>query len=230
MNKRTIFLICLSILAIIMVFHASYYFTNSWNVTEFVGLKTTPFKHIKGSLYRDDLWLTLFLIHITTGSIGILTALPQFIPKLREKSPQTHKRLGKLYISTVLVSSFIALYLSFYVEVTPVVSWQFYVGKIGFLMGSVGWFITSLFAFNHARKGRIESHKNWAIRSYAFTFTVVSFRVFYQIFYNVVELEFTDAYLLGILFSWPVTWSVGEALIWRRKILVVEEGFEVELG
>ena len=84
---------------------------------------------------------------------------------------EVHRRLGFVYMSSVAVgrSRPFAL-LGLHPNVRPSVSFG-----LGGLAGA--WIITTGMAFLAIRRGLVEQHKEWMIRSYVMTFAFVAFRV-----------------------------------------------------
>ena len=88
----------------------------------------------------------------------MLTGWTQFSKKLRSANINIHRVLGKIYVFSVLLSGSAGLYLSFYATGGLVASF-------GFGAMAVFWLSTTVMAFLTIKKGQVDTHRNWMIRS-----------------------------------------------------------------
>ena len=82
---------------------------------------------------------------------------------------KVHRKLGMLYMAGITVGSVGAVGLAF----------QTGGGLIfgsGLLALALAWITTTSFAYIAIRKGFVEQHREWIIRSYVVTFAFVTFR------------------------------------------------------
>lgn len=111
------------------------------------------------------------LLHITGGTVALLTAPWQFFSGLRGKSLNVHRRTGIVFLTGVAAGATGAIYLA----LTTTFGWAFGFGLLGL---AAAWITTSGMAYYAIRKRQIEIHKEWMIRAYVVTFAFVTFRVF----------------------------------------------------
>jgi len=111
-------------------------------------------------------WL---FVHITAGTLALLTGPMQFWTGLRRKNLTFHRWTGRLYLVGVGTGIIGAIALS----VTTTFDWGV-VNGIRFL--ALAWFVVTAMAYYTIRKGLVALHKEWMIRSYVVTFAFVTFR------------------------------------------------------
>jgi uncharacterized membrane protein len=114
-------------------------------------------------------WNIILLLHIVTASLAILIGPFQFFKKIRIKRKNLHRNLGKIYVTTILISGITGIYLSFY-------AFGGVISKVGFFTLSIVWLITTFMAYRHIRNKQFKLHENWMYRSYAVTFVAITFR------------------------------------------------------
>ncbi|HEV2400358.1 MAG TPA: DUF2306 domain-containing protein [Candidatus Sulfotelmatobacter sp.] len=111
-------------------------------------------------------WLFL---HITAGSLALLTGPMQFWTGLRRRNMTFHRWTGRIYLLGVGTGIIGAVGLS--------LTTTFDFGVVNGIRGLVlAWFVTSGMAYFTIRKGLVSFHKEWMIRSYVVTFAFVTFR------------------------------------------------------
>lgn len=65
------------------------------------------------ALLVNNLWNTMFYTHIILGGIALLIGWLQFNKKLRVKNLELHRKIGKIYVVSVLLSAISGLYIGF---------------------------------------------------------------------------------------------------------------------
>jgi uncharacterized membrane protein len=108
-----------------------------------------------------------FLIpHTLAGIFALLAGPINFSSRIRQRHPQLHRILGRIYVISVFVGAATGVALAS--------------GRPGF-PGTCGqasaWVVCTTAAFITARNRQIVQHRQWMARSYAVTFTFVSSRV-----------------------------------------------------
>ena len=111
-------------------------------------------------------WL---LIHIAGGLVALLSGPVQLWLGLHKVKMNVHRKLGILYMAGMTVGSVGAVELAFQTD-----------GGLIFGSGlftlALAWIATTSFAYFAIRKGFVEQHREWTIRSYVVTFAFVTFR------------------------------------------------------
>ncbi|MEM9934428.1 MAG: DUF2306 domain-containing protein, partial [Bacteroidota bacterium] len=165
----------------------------------------------KGTLGAHPLWLTAFYLHIILGGVALLVGWPQFFPKWRNRHLPLHRKLGKVYIGSILlVSGPTSFFLAF-----------FAFGGIGTKMGfgllAIFWFTSTLLAFLAVRRKQISSHKEWMIRSYALSLAAVSLRIYMPIMQAGFRWDFEYSYSWVAWICWIPNILVAEWIIFRQR-------------
>ena len=110
------------------------------------------------TLLADNLWNTMFYIHIVFGGIALLIGWLQFNKKLRLKNMQLHRIIGKVYIFSVLLSALSGFYIGYFAT-------GGIIAKSGFMTMAAAWFLTTFFGFTEIKKRNIIKHQKLMIYS-----------------------------------------------------------------
>lgn len=165
------------------------------------------FLMVKQDMIDNNLWLANFYVHISGGIVAILVGCLLFWRRLINEHSKLHKQLGKAYvIAILLVAAPTGLFLSFYSEGGI---WT----VVGFIFMSLIWMITTTKAYTTIRKGDVQGHKEWMIRSYAVTFSGVTLRVMVPL----CSYYFGMTHLSTLIFTsyacWMLNLIVAEGII-----------------
>lgn len=114
------------------------------------------------------MWAWL-LPHALGGTVALLIGPFQFWSGFRHRYHKYHRWVGKIYLGGVTLGAAGAFYLTFH----PTINWTFSVSLFGL---ATAWTTTAGMALLAIRKGLIDIHKEWMIRSYVVTFAFVTFR------------------------------------------------------
>ena len=154
-------------------------------------------------------WL---LAHVTAGTVALLTGPVQLWLGSSRRAMRVHRRLGVAYVASVGAGSIAAFYLAAHTDL----GWMFGAGITGL---GVAWVVTTTMAIAAVRRGLIEQHQDWMIRSYVVTFAFVTFRVLWTF------LQFagvgTLREQLGVCswFCWAAPLLAAEVALQGRKML-----------
>ena len=156
-------------------------------------------------LLADNLWNTMFYTHIILGGIALLIGWLQFNKKLRLKNINLHRKVGKIYVISVLLSAISGLYIGYFAT-------GGIIAKSGFMTMAVAWFLTTFFAFTTVKKGDIIKHQKLMIYSYAICFAAVTLRIYLPIFIPIFG-GFIPAYKLIAWLCWVPNTLVAYLII-----------------
>jgi uncharacterized membrane protein len=165
-------------------------------------------QEVYGAYWPRRGWLFL---HVFGGIVALLTGPGQLWLGLSRQRLELHRRLGIVYMSSVAVSSLAAFYLSTHTEL----GWVFGAGLFGL---AVAWVVTTGLAFAAVRRGLIDQHQEWMIRSYVVTFAFVSFRIFAGVVQATGVGTLQEQLGAASWFCWAVPLLITEAVIQGRKI------------
>ena len=144
--------------------------------------------------------------HAFFGGTGLLLGAIQFHRRLRRRLP-IHRLLGRIYVVSCLVTGLAGMYMAVY-------SYGGWITHVGF--GTLGALLvfTTLVAFLAIRKGDVERHRSWMIRSYALMFAGVTLRL--ELPFLGASLGFLDGYRIVAWLCWIPNLLVAEAIVRSR--------------
>jgi len=146
-------------------------------------------------LLTNSLWNLSFYTHISLAGLALLIGWLLFLKKLRAKHLHLHRLIGKIYIISILLSSLAGYYIAYHAT-----------GGIyavyGFSGMSTAWLLTTIIAYKAIRVGDFKKHERWMIRSYAVTFTGVTFRLWLPFLIITFQMDFLEAYPISSWISW----------------------------
>ena len=156
-------------------------------------------------LLADTLWNTAFYIHIVLGGIALLVGWIQFSKNFRNKNLEFHKKIGKIYVFSVLISAVAGFYIALHATggISP---------KLGFIGMDLVWFFTTLFSFIAIKNGNVIKHQQLMIYSYATCFSAVTLRIWLPIL-SIYLGGFLPAYKIVAWLSWIPNLIVAYFLI-----------------
>ncbi|CAN5398074.1 hypothetical protein BH09BAC3_BH09BAC3_37260 [soil metagenome] len=152
--------------------------------------------------------------HISGGLIALAIGPFQFWKSLRNKFMTTHRWLGRIYLTAILIGTISSTYLAWTSAIRVNFSWAFGLQGLAF-----AWITTASMAYISVMRGRILQHKEWMIRSYVVTFAFVTFRWLNdsQIAHQLMT-KFEERGPTIIWLSWTIPLLITEiALNWRKK-------------
>lgn len=141
-------------------------------------------------------------LHLGGGAVAIVLGALQLSKKLRNKYLSVHRRLGQVYILSVVVSGSAGFLLA-------VDSTGGLVSHFGFGMMAIVWVSTALVAWQKVLGRDIEAHRAWMLRSYAVTLAAVTLRIYLPLS-QIAGISFEDAYP-------AISW-----MCWVPNLLIVE--------
>ena len=158
------------------------------------------------SPYRSKLIKDMFLLvpHAIAGVLATALGPFQFSTRFRQKHLALHRLMGKVYVVSICVAAPLAIALGR--GFGPLEKWT---GDTQ----AVIWLACTLIAFLTARNRHVAVHRQWMVRSYAFTLNFIFSRVLNPIpaYFNMSEAAFsvtlaflTICYLffIDVGFSW----------------------------
>lgn len=108
-------------------------------------------------------------VHVGTAIPPLLIGLFAFSERARRFSIRIHRWIGTVYCVCIWISALTGIALA-------VGNTMGLASRLGFSTLGVLWFVTTYFAYRHARQKNIPLHRQWMIRSFALTLAVVSIR------------------------------------------------------
>jgi uncharacterized membrane protein len=115
-------------------------------------------------------WL---LLHGVSGACALLLAPMQFSNRLRQRYTKLHRVVGRIYVVGVLIVGPIGTYIQYRDQLTGS---AFSFTMAAFTFASL-WMISTLVALAFAMRRKIQQHRQWMTRSYAFALIFLEVRV-----------------------------------------------------
>lgn len=152
--------------------------------------------------------------HLTGGGVAIVAGALQFSTRIRFDKPKLHRRIGKVYVITVLVGGTSAVFLAPWSDggVTA---------HFGFGMLGVLWVTSALVAWARARAGDFVAHRAWMLRSYALCLAAVTLRLYLPLS-AIGGIPFDAAYPAIAWLCWVPNLVVAEWLVLPSSIAPLE--------
>ena len=107
----------------------------------------------------------LLLPHAAAGAVALLLAPFQFSARLRRRSPQAHRVMGRLYVAGAVISAPLAIPVAVILGPPSLV--------MAAVIQSSGWVLTTAIAVYCVRAGDVRQHQEWMTRSYPFAMVFV---------------------------------------------------------
>ncbi|WP_293743217.1 DUF2306 domain-containing protein [uncultured Pedobacter sp.] len=145
-------------------------------------------------LLSNTFWNIGFYTHIILGGIALLIGWIQFSPKMRNKRMALHRKLGKAYVVSVLLSALGGIYVGFFAT-------GGWVSSAGFICLGVVWFYTTSKAYLYIKNAEIVKHQKMMVFSYAACFAAVTLRIWLPIL-TIMFGDFFKAYLVVAWLCW----------------------------
>lgn len=153
-------------------------------------------------------YLVSFYIHICASIISIGLGVFQFMPYLFNQYKSLHKRIGIVYVSSIILAAAPSGFLiSFYAN-------GGLVSKLGFICLSFCWWITTWIAYKSAIKKNWSEHIKWMIRSYALTLAALSLRTEGYLLNSFTHFNSINLYIFLAWFAWVGNLIVAEILLY----------------
>jgi uncharacterized membrane protein YozB (DUF420 family) len=145
----------------------------SWNAISYANFDFGyGFLKLKQQAIATGFYLPAYYAHVIIAGIILVAGIFQINNDWRDRWPQAHRSLGKIYVFGILAFSAPgALAMSFFINRGPFV-------LASFLAQSLAWFFCTYLAYYHIRKGNYSSHRNWMLRSYSLTLAAITLRVY----------------------------------------------------
>ena len=181
--------------------------------------KNVDFLETKQLIYHIKPWRYSFYIHVFASPIVIIGGILQFNRWIMRKYTGIHRKVGYVYILTVLlVSGPSAFIMSLYAT-------GGYLAQISFVTLTLLWIAFTFQAFRLAKKGDYENHVKWMIRSYALTLSAVSLRFYAYLFdYFNVDISPRETYIILAYMSWIPNLLFSEFLIQKGYVKYLLSG------
>jgi hypothetical protein len=165
----------------------------------------------KQSILYIKTWRWAFYLHISSSLFALLFGWLQFVKPILLKHPKWHQNIGKIYIVLILfISAPSGLIMGFFANGGMA-------AKTSFIIISLLWWWFSFMAYKQIKNGRITSHINYTVRSYALTLSALTLRLYVLTLPYFFILPAKQMYTLVAWASWLPNIILAEFLI-KKKV------------
>ncbi len=147
--------------------------------------------------------------HVLFGGLALALGPFQFRRSLLVRRRSLHRRMGKVYVISALLTGTAGLYMSFY---SFGGAWT----HAGFGLLALGLITTTALAWIAIRAGDVATHREWIIRSFALLFAAVTLRIELPLLIMAFK-AFTPAYRIVSWLCWVPNALWAELRIARTR-------------
>lgn len=162
---------------------------------------------------HNIIWQFAFYSHIIFGGLALFIGWRQFGNKFRAQHIKLHRSIGKLYVTSVVLSSIAGIYIGFYANGGSI-------SATGFILLGLIWLSTTLAGLVQIRKGKLVKHQQLMTYSYACTFAAVTLRLWLPLLILLTK-DPADSYLVVAWLSWVPNLIVAYFI--SRKVATTSE-------
>ena len=146
-------------------------------------------------LLENAVWNIGFHGHISFGGIALLVGWLQFSKKIRNKYLDVHRKIGIVYVISVLISGICGFYIGIHAT-------GGLVSQSGFVSLAIVWLATTIMGFRAAKRKDISLHEKMMIFSYAACFAAVTLRLWLPLLVTAFNGDFIPAYRIVAWLCW----------------------------
>jgi hypothetical protein len=172
---------------------------------------TYGFLRLKEDAIATGWYLPFYYAHVLTGGVILAAGFLQFSNRIRRNWKSIHRTAGYIYVIGIL---FLAapggMVMSFFINRGPLV-------LLSFVIQCSLWIYFTTTAFQLIKKGRVEEHRRWMIRSFALTLAAITLRIYIFAASWIIDLNQPAVYAAIALCSWIPNFLIAELII-RKKI------------
>lgn len=155
--------------------------------------------------FHLPLWLDVMYVHVFVACLATLSGAVNFSRGLAWHKRKFHRINGYVYAVSVMLVSLTSGYLAPYATGGKLVS-------VPFNLVNLFWPIMIVVAIVHARKGRLDKHQHWMIRSYLFCFTNMFIHLISSVLFQ-TGMDYTLSYTIGVYGSIAVNLLIAEGIV-----------------
>lgn len=159
-------------------------------------------------LLNKSWYIAAFYTHIVTSIASITLGSFQFMPYIIQQYPRLHRRLGYIYVLSVLC---LAAPSGFLIALGANGGLP---AKTGFVCLSIVWWISTYRAFRYAMLKQWQLHINWMIRSFAITLAALTLRTEGFLFHYLLHTKPIETYVTLSWISWIGNLFIAEILLY----------------
>jgi uncharacterized membrane protein len=167
---------------------------------------------------RSEVIRSAFYLHIGFGGLALLLSPFQFATRLRTRAPRVHRAIGRTILVSIAIAGVGGLILAPHNLAGPV-------GTVGFGLLAVLWVTFAATAFRAIRRGDVDTHRRWMIRTFALTYAAVTLRLWLFVLMVIQtdlagvdpQTAFERAYLIVPFLAWVPNLLAAERYLSTRR-------------
>jgi uncharacterized membrane protein YozB (DUF420 family) len=186
-------------------------------IAQYITFKSTVgFLKYKQQIVGNEIWLTVFYIHVFTCFVCLFAGLTQFSSWLLSNHSNIHRYIGRLYAFNIIFINFpTGLVLAFYANgKLP--------GKIAFTILDILWFYFTIMGIKYIKKGDVKRHRENMIRSFALTLSALTLRGWKIVFINFTAFDNSTIYMIDAWLGFSLNLIVAEIIIRYTRSLSLQ--------
>jgi len=161
-----------------------------------------------------------FDVHVIFGGLAMQLSPVQFVARLRAAAPRVHRTCGRVVFASIGLAGVAGAVLSTTNLAGPI-------GTAGFGALAVLWAGFAVMALRAIRRGDVDAHRGWVIRTFALTYAAVTLRLWLGLLIGVQvgaagvaeQLAFDRAYAVVPFLCWVPNVIVAELYLRRRSAI-----------
>lgn len=155
------------------------------------------------------LWLNVMYVHVFFACLAMASGAINFNEGFLRRSRKGHRINGYIYLISVALVDLTSGYMAPYATGGKISSVAFN------LLNSV-WLGMTIAAIVQIRKKRVDKHRKWMVRSYAFCFTNLFIHLFTYVLNDGLGLDYVRSYRISIYAAIAALFLLAELVI--RKV------------
>ncbi|MHA2857215.1 DUF2306 domain-containing protein [Paenibacillus lautus] len=155
-------------------------------------------------------WLNVMYVHVGFACLAMATGLINFSNRMFEKSLRFHRFNGYVYLVSVLLVVLTSGYMAPYATGGKISS-------MGFNALNLIWLFVTIMALIQIKRKRIDRHRNWMIRSYAFCFTNLLIHLITSLVHQGLGMVYATSYTIGLYGSIALLILIPEIIIRAKR-------------
>jgi len=175
-------------------------------------LPQVPFPSPLPNYYVRHHWL---IAHAVFASIALLAGPWQFLPAFRRRFLRAHRWLGRVYCGAVAAGWLASVPIAAHAQTGNTAS-------AGFLLLGALWIATTAAAYFSIRRGYVQAHREWMMRSYALTAAAITLRTYLPLLL-VSGIPIATAYPLVAWMCWVPNLLFAEWLLRRGRTISLKQ-------
>ena len=156
---------------------------------------------------HHPVWRTAFYIHVFSSILTLLAGATQFSGYILNHYRRLHRIMGRIYAGDIFFVNFPS---GMILAITSNGAWH---TSLAFILLDCLWLGFTLKALIDIRKGDIDSHRRFMIRSYALTFSAITLRSWNMLLSATVPIDPEYLYMINAWLGFVPNLLFAEYLI-----------------